>query len=171
MGSKVTEQNQVTTDNARIGGVKKRLMTVASILVDSVSYTPAQVIGVYQDDLDGMAAVAAAKLALADARAKATPAAKTRQTFDRSFKLSLEGQYGNSPATLGDFGIVMKAPKEPSVQVKAGAVAKRTATRDLRHTMGKTQKEKLSAAAAANATGGTVTVTPTTTGVATPSKS
>jgi hypothetical protein len=171
MASSTTVQTQITTDNARIGGVKKRLMTVASIFVDSVSYTPTQVIAIYQNDLDGMAEVAAAKLALADARAKALPAAKTRQQFDRGFKLSLEGQYGNSPGTLGDFGIAMPTRHEPTVAVKAEALAKATATRTLRHTAGKTQKEKISAAAATTSTGSTVTVTPTTTGVATPGKS
>ncbi len=178
MAANTTIQTQVTQDTARINGVKKRLMTVASITIDSVAYTPAQVIAIYQNDLDGMAAVAAAKLALADARAQAKPAATTRATFDRGFKLSLEGQYGNSPAVLGDFGIVMAKPKAPSVSVKAEALTKSKATRALRHTMGKKQKEELSAATESGTAAvvstpaaAPVTVGPTVSGVASGSKS
>jgi len=168
MGDRFTTQAQATQDTARINGVKKRLMTVASILVDSVAYTPNQVIAIYQKDLDGMAEVAAAKLALADARARAAPAAAARKEFDRGFKLTLEGQYGNSPGTLGDFGIVVATPKAPRVAVKALALTKAEATRTLRHTMGKRQKEALSAKAEATSTAASapVTVTPVTTGTA-----
>jgi hypothetical protein len=167
----MTIEAQNTQDSARISGVKKRLTTVASILVGGVAYTPTQIIAIYQNDLDGMAKVAAAKLALAEARVETAQAATTRKTFDRGFKLLLEGQYGNSPATLGDFGIAIAVRKDPTVEVKAAALTKTKATRLLRHTMGKTQKKELSAAAEATTTGSTVTVSPVTTGVATVAKS
>jgi hypothetical protein len=123
-------------------------MTQTSILVESVAYTPTQVIAIYQADLDAMAAVTAAELALADARAKAKAPAAARMQFDHGFKRAIEGAYGNSPVTMGDFGIVVATPKAPSTAVKAAAVAKAQVTRELRHTMGKKQKADITAASA-----------------------
>jgi len=145
MAASTNKRTQTATDNARITGVQKHCMGQASILVESVAYTPAQVIAIYQNDLDALAVVTAARLALSEALAKAKPIALARSTFDRGFKHAILGAYGNSPGTLGDFGIVLTTPKTPSTAVKATAVTQAKATRKLRQTLGKNQKAKIKA--------------------------
>ena len=49
--------------------------------------------------------------------------------------------FSTSPDVLADFGINPKARTPLTVEAKAAAVAKRTATRAARHTMGSRQKE------------------------------
>jgi len=152
MATVLNKAAQAALNNARITGTQKHYSALPSVLVESVAYTPAQIEGIYQADLAGMASVSAAELAVADARAKAKPAALARQQFDRGYKRTIEGAYGNAPAILGDFGIAITIPKVPTAAEKAAASAKAKATRALRHTMGKVQKAKLTTASAAAAT-------------------
>jgi hypothetical protein len=143
MATSTSTKTIIATDNARIAGIQKYCMGQASILVENATYTPAQAVAIYQADLDAIAEVTAAELALAEARAKAKTAALARQQFDHGFKLSIEGAYGGSPTTMGTFGIAVAAPKAPTAKVKAEAVTKALATRQLRGTLGKKQKAAL----------------------------
>ena len=63
----------------------------------------------------------------------------------------VKATFGNSPDVLADFGLKPKKAATPlTIEQKAAAAAKRTATRAARHTMGSKQKKSVK---------GTVTVT------------
>jgi ABC-type branched-subunit amino acid transport system substrate-binding protein len=141
-----SKQDVLALDSARINGVTKVCMSQASILVDTVAYTPTEVIAIYQDDLDAQAVVEAAESALAAARAKAAPVRVTMQTFDKAFKRCIEGAYGSAPDTMSAFGMAITVPRTKSAATKAIANVKAQATRAVRHTMGPVQKAAIAPA-------------------------
>jgi hypothetical protein len=107
----------------------------------SASYTPTQLGESLQAIVDLRAAVEDAKAAT---QAKIV-AEEARMPALHSLMAALVAYvrtaYGNSPDVLADFGVKPKKSKTPlTVGEKATAVAKRAATRQARHTMGKNQK-------------------------------
>jgi hypothetical protein len=89
------------------------------------------------------AAQAAAKEKIAAERAQAPALLVVIDEFV-SF---VRATFGNSPEALADFGLVPRKGKAPrTAEQVAAAVAKRKATREKRHTMGKVQKKAVKAA-------------------------
>jgi hypothetical protein len=79
---------------------------------------------------------------LGDTQAKVAPTLK-------AYRAWIVATYGNAPATLADFGLTPpKAPTPMTAEEKAAAVAKRTATRAARHTLGPKQKKGIKGAVA-----------------------
>jgi hypothetical protein len=133
------------SDAARAGlllaGAQKHMPSVTSVTLGSVSYTSAQVGESLQAIVDLRAAVEDAKAAtqakMVAERAR-TPALRSLMT---AFVAYVRTSYSNSPDVLADFGLKPKKAITPlTVEEKAAAVAKRAATRQARHTMGKNQK-------------------------------
>ena len=147
MATTPNKQPVMNRDNARITGIQKHCAQQTSILVGGVSYTPAQAIQIYQDDLDAAQAVVQAKSALKAALVKASTTEATTHTFDSAFKRCIEGAYAGVPDTLDDFGVTVKGYTPPTVATKAEALVKTKATRALHHIMGKKQRAQLSASA------------------------
>jgi len=143
----LNRQTVINRDNARIAGIQKHSMQQASILVAGVSYTPAQAIQIYQDDLDATQAVAQARSALKAALAKSSTVRSTADSFDSAFKRCIEGAYIGQPDTLDDFGIDLAVRSTPSVETKAAAAVKAKATREARGIMGKKQRSQIQAPA------------------------
>ena len=141
-----TIQGDIVRDNARINGVKKNSLGLASITVDTVPYSPPQILAIYQADLDAQTAVATARTALAAVMAKAKPLRVTTAAFDKAFKRYVEGTYGSAPDLMNDFGVVIKVAAPRTAVQKAAAAAKAKATRALRHTMGSKQKAAIAPA-------------------------
>jgi hypothetical protein len=142
--SKNTITNRITTDNERIAGAQK-YCTQPSVLVDGSPYTLPQIVAVYQADIDAQSKVTSAELALAEARTAAKAASSARNSFDKSFVVTVRATYGSSPTVLGTFGIAVATPKAPSTEVKAAAAAQAVATRKLRGTTSKAAKAKIQA--------------------------
>jgi hypothetical protein len=115
-----------------------------SFTLGSATYTAANLVQLFQGLADAIANVDLAKAgwqdalkSMGDAHAKAVPVLRAYQSW-------LAATYGNAPATLADYGLApRKVPTPPSADAKAAAVAKREATRQARHTMGKKQKLKV----------------------------
>src|SRR5450755_3876111 len=109
-----------------------------SFTFDGATYTGANLVQLFQELAEAIASVDVAKAgwqealkSMNDAHAKAVPVLRGYQSW-------LAVTYGNAPATLADYGIAPpKGPTPASADVKAAAVAKREATRQARHTMGK----------------------------------
>jgi hypothetical protein len=133
MGSNKTIPAQTATNNARVSGTQKHLMSQPSVTVGNQEYDPDSIIAIYQDENAAFAAVTAAELTLKEARASAEAATQKRAAFDKPFKLTIEGTYAGAPTILGDFGIVQKAKKVTPAAVKAAAAVKAQATKGLRH--------------------------------------
>jgi hypothetical protein len=125
-----------------IAGTAKNLTSTTSVTLLGSSYTPAQITSKLQSivtlrsDVDAAKAATKAKLA---AEASQLPALHDLMI---AFESYLRGAYGSQPDVLAEFGLQPKKVRTPAtVATKAAAVAKRTATRAARHTMGKVQKQ------------------------------
>jgi hypothetical protein len=125
-----------------IAGTAKVLTSATSVTFLGSSFTPAQITSKLQSivtlrsDVDTAKAATKAKLA---AEASQLPALHGFMTAYESY---LRGVYGSQPDVLAEFGLQPKKVRTPAtVASKAAAVAKRTATRAARHTMGSVQKK------------------------------
>jgi hypothetical protein len=126
-----------------IAGTNKHLANSAQVTFSSGTFTPAQITAQLQALVnlraDVTAAQAQAKAKLAVERADA-PALRT---FMGAYVAFVKVTFGNAPDVLADFGIHPKARAPLTVQAKAAAAAKRTATRAARHTTGAKKKKSV----------------------------
>jgi hypothetical protein len=138
--SNITQSGRNARDTARIAGFQKHFSTTASMSIGNASYTLAEVIQVYQNDLNADAAVAPALAAYRSAVATAQAARATTAAFDLKVRKFVIGSFGVPPGPAADFGIEATASHPPDAETKAQAVVKREATRKARQTMGSRQK-------------------------------
>jgi hypothetical protein len=87
-----------------------------------------------RSDVDTAKAATKAKLA---AEASQLP---TLHGFMTAYESYLRAVYSSQPAVLAQFGLQPKKVRAPATVAAKAAVAKRTATRAARHTMGSVQK-------------------------------
>jgi len=127
-------------DTSRIAGFQKHYPSASPLAIGNASLTPAEVIQVYQSDLDAEAGVAAALAAYRTAVAKAKATRAATATFDLLVQKFVVAAFGNPPGPAGDFGIEATPRHPPTAETIAQAVVKREATREARHTMGSRQK-------------------------------
>jgi hypothetical protein len=124
-----------------IAGTEKHLASATQVPLLGSSLTPAEITTKLQSlvtlrsDVDTAKAATKAKLA---AESAVRPSLRTLM---HAYVTYLKVAYGGSPDVLADFGITPKARAPLTVEAKAAAAAKRTATRAARHTMGKQQKK------------------------------
>jgi hypothetical protein len=145
----------LTSATQLVAGVNKRFATGTQVSFAGGSYTPAQITSKLQalvtlrTDVDTAKASTKAKLAAESADAPPL------RTFMSALVAYVKAVYGTQPDVLADFGLTPKAPRTPpTIEDRATAAAKRTATRAARHTMGSKQKTAVKGAV----TG--VTITP-----------
>ncbi len=142
----MANKNGVHTDANRatqlIAGLNKHLASAGQILLASGTYTPAQITTLLQSivtlrsDVDAAKALAQAKLATLRAQMPA------KRIVSDAFVSFVRAAFGNSPDVLADFGLTpKKAPTPLTVEEKAAAAAKRTATRAKRNVMGSKQRK------------------------------
>jgi len=154
-----------TRDTSVMAGIDKHI--TSSITVNGTAYTPAALKAVFQSQITAIDANQALRKQLSDGVANTKTLAKTVDTMFQLLRSALIGQYGKSAnAILNDFGMtVPKVPGAKTVEAKAIAQAKRTATRAARHTMGSVQKKSVKG----NVVG--ITVTPVVAGTPAPAPS
>ena len=138
-------------------GMQKHFPAGSSLVVEGVLLTLAAIgtkltgFALLRSDVDTARAALEAKFAVETAQATAMRA------FFNALKRIVRGMFGNQPDVMADFGLQPNKPRAPlTVEQKAAAAAKRTATRAARGTKG--SKAKL--AIRGNVTG--VVVTPVT---------
>jgi hypothetical protein len=115
-------------------------------VIDGVTYTCAQLAAAFLEDVALFDAAEAARqafiFALA-ARDQRIPGIRARLAGSVSM---LETMYGKDTASFARFGVpARKAPRPLTTEEKLAAQAKSRATRVLRNTMGRRQKEKIKA--------------------------
>ena len=117
--------------------------------VGGANLTQAQAAQSLQDVVDTLQGVETAKAALKAKQDAARAQQVSQDTFVNAYETIIKGMLGNSADVLADFGLApRKARKQPSAEEKAVAAAKRNATREARHTMGKNQKKTVKGAVA-----------------------
>ena len=124
-----------------MAGIDKHITT--SIIINGTAFTQADLKAVFQSHITAITTNEALHKSLADGVVNARAIGVKVNTTYQLLRSALIAQYGkNANAILNDFG--MTAPKAPgarTVDAKATAKAKRTATRAARHTMGSVQKK------------------------------
>jgi hypothetical protein len=122
-------------------GAAKHLGSTTQVTLLGSTLTPAEIVAkldsivTLRADVDAARASTKAKIALESSNMPALRA------FKSAFVSYVKGAFGGQPDVLADFGITPKARATSTVDAKAGAVAKRKATRAARHTMGTQQKK------------------------------
>lgn len=138
------KNREVALAKQLIAGGKKNLAGVASVTLESTSYTPAQIEESLQALVDLHTAVDTAQAALKAkivAERDRGPALRRLMT---AFVGHLRVAYGNSPDIMAEFGVKPKKVRVPlTTEQQVEAVAKRKATRAARHTMGTAQKKSV----------------------------
>jgi hypothetical protein len=129
-----------------VAGTEKHPLS-APLTLGGQSFTEQTLVQVLQSLGNALSAVDTAKASwqsaisnLGDTQAKVGPTLK-------AYRAWIVATYGNAPATLADFGLTPpKAPTPMTTEEKAAAIAKRTATRAARHTLGPKQKKAIKGA-------------------------
>jgi hypothetical protein len=138
------KNTEMTFATQLIAGAKKRLAGVASVTLESTSYTPAQIEDALQAFIDLRAAADAARALLTAKLVVERDQAPAARRLMTAFVGHLRVAYGNSPDILADFGLQPRKVRAPlTTAQQADAIAKRRATRAARHTMGTAQKKKV----------------------------
>jgi hypothetical protein len=132
-----------TRNNGVIAGIDKHVTGGATIGGDE--YTPQTLKAVFAEHNVAIDAADALHKQWQDQVNVMRAAAKRANTVYLLLHSFLLGQYGNDAnAVLNDFGMKTPKPKGPqTVKTKSAAVAKRAATRAVRHTMGTKQRKAL----------------------------
>jgi hypothetical protein len=139
----MNKSKTIDRDRQTIAGIQKYYSTVPSIVLDGVSYAPAEIVKVLQDQLDRLDASAAAQGVYRKAVVDERSASAKANTLYRVFRRRVLNDYKTSHDVLGEFGLLLPEKQVPNAETKAKAVEKRDATRKARHTMGKRQKAEI----------------------------
>jgi hypothetical protein len=136
----MNKSKTIDRDRQTIAGIQKYYATIPSIVLDGVSYTPAEIVKVLQDQLDRLDASAAAQGVYRKAIVAERSASTVADVLYRAFKRRVLNDYKTSEDVLGEFGLLLPKKQVPNAETKAKAVALRDATRKARGTRGKRQK-------------------------------
>jgi hypothetical protein len=146
-----------------IAGIQKHLQNTSSLPLLGSTYTPADLVKIFQSRIDSGSTATTAKAdwhstVLADRAltAKLTPLLREL----RQYVISV---FGETSPVLADFGFTppKRTPRTP--QQKAAAAAKAKATRAARHTAGTKQKKAVKGDVTGIVVTGVTTAPPTTT--------
>jgi hypothetical protein len=124
-----------------IAATAKYLTAATPVAFMGGSFTPAQITTKLQQVVTLRSDVNTARAAVTAKVATEKADLPSLRTFIAAYKAYLKVAFGTSPDVLADFGLAPKARSTPTTSTKAAAVAKRTATRAARHTMGTVQKK------------------------------
>ena len=128
---------------AIVAGIKKQLGGMPKLTIANVDYTPSELAKFFQDELETILAVEAAEAQRKTARLDERRTWKKNRRTHRAFESFVRGAFFDDVLALADFGLKPDKVPEKSVEVKALAIAKAKATREVRHTMGKQQRKKV----------------------------
>jgi hypothetical protein len=141
MSKKIESKQSVADHAAQLKAGADKHFTSGSIMLVGTAFTQAEITAKLQQVVDLRAEVNMSK---AQTKAKVASEESTMpalRTFMSALVSYVKGAYRGSPDTLADFGIAPKQRTLPTIEAKAGAVAKGKATRAARHTMGPRQKQ------------------------------
>ncbi len=126
-----------------LAGIRKHYASTPTMVLDGVTFATADVETALQGSIDAADATTAAAAVFHKTVAAERTANARGDAVYGGFKAFVTTQFKVSPDSMADFGLTLPARRVPDAATKADAVAKRSATRAARHTMGKRQKEKV----------------------------
>jgi hypothetical protein len=137
------KSNTIDRNRKAIAGIQKHYANAPAIVLDGVSYKPAEIEKILQDRIDRADATSAAKVTFHEAVAAERAANAKANAVFKALRTRVLSDFKSSAETLGEFGIVLRPKRELTVEQKVEAAAKREATRKARHTMGAREKAKI----------------------------
>jgi len=138
------KSNEATLAVKLAAGTQKHLSTIGQLILESGTYTPAQVEAELQAFAKLRATVDAAKAAVKAALADEKSKGPAMRAFYIAFIAYVRAAFGNSPDVLADFGLAPKKARKPlTAEQMAAAAAKRKSTREARGTLGKRKKSAI----------------------------
>jgi hypothetical protein len=146
MASKTKTSKSRDAANAAlmIAGIAKHYASISTVMVDGASYTPAQLTASLQTLVDLRSAVDAARAAFEAKVENERSQLPALRKLVNALSTVVRGTFGNSPDVLTDFGITPRKAATPlTIEQKAAAAAKRSSTRQARHTMGTKQRQAI----------------------------
>jgi hypothetical protein len=144
MDTGMAKNDLATLVRQLISGANKHFTPNELLRVGGATFTVTELTEVMQRFVDNKDATATQRATLA-ARIQAERAAAPSQlAVIRVFETVVRGAFGDAADALADFGLTPPKPRSPmTAEAAAVAVARRAATREARHTMGKNQKKKI----------------------------
>jgi hypothetical protein len=137
--AKQNKTDRTQRNRTMIAGVQKH--NGPTVIVDGVTYAPADIAKALQGSIDATDATAAASGAFHQAVVAERAANAKGDGVYGALKSTLGTQYKSQPAVLAEYGIVLSSKQVPDAGTAAAAVEKRAATRAARHTLGPRQKQ------------------------------
>jgi hypothetical protein len=125
-----------------IGGIGKNLSSMRQIPIASRTFTPAQLAGVFQAELDAIAALEQVEAQRKKARLDERKAYKDNRPIHAALELFVRGAFSDA-VHLGHFGYAPEKSRKTRVSTKMQAIAKAKATREARGTRGSVQKRRI----------------------------
>jgi hypothetical protein len=132
-----------------IAGIQKRLQGAQSLAIAGANYTPADLVKLFQSQIDKADAIAPAKGKYHDTVQAYRDLAKQLAPIAVGFRTQVRNIFGATSEVLADFGLTPVKTTKPKPASQVAAAAKRVATRKARSTMGKKQKKTVKGAPAA----------------------
>jgi hypothetical protein len=137
------KSNTIDRNRKAIAGIQKHYANIATIVLDGVSYKPAEVEKILQDRIDLADATSAAKVTFHQAVAAERAASAKANAVYKALKARVFSDFKSSAETLGEFGLALYHRRALTPEQKVEAAAKRDATRKARHTLGPREKAKI----------------------------
>ena len=143
-----------------INGLTQVIPPKATLAINGAQMTQVQIIAKLQATLDELQAIRDARATLQEKLLAAKGDRPAEHEFLMQLHAALVAQLGRKNPQLAQFGFTPTKQPQTKVAVKTAAAAKRTVTRQMRHTMGKRQKQSVKAAATPDVTisNGTVSI-------------
>ncbi len=127
-----------------IAGIEKRLLGHPTLRVGGETFTPAELIALFQSHTDLLNEIDATHAKLRDTVSRERRLAPRIRRLVRNLRAWVVSLYGLDAKAFGDFGWALpRKPGPKKVAAKVAAADKGRATRAARHTMGKRQKAKI----------------------------
>jgi hypothetical protein len=133
----------VNASSQRILALKKYVTPKAEISINGEPYKLAELIGVFQANLDSRASVTAKRAELKAALTEREGTEAARLAVDKGLKAWVGKQFGADSQEAHEFGYPPPKVTEKTVKSKMHAVQLSLATREARHTMGKKEKQRI----------------------------
>jgi hypothetical protein len=135
-----------------IAGIQKRLQSAQNLPVAGATYTPAELVKLFQSQIDKADAIAPVKGKLHDAVQAYRDLTKQLAPIVVGFRAQVRNIFGATNEVLADFGLTPVKTTKPKPAMQVAAATKRAATRKARNTMGKKQRKSVKGAPAATPT-------------------
>jgi hypothetical protein len=114
-----------------------------AIAINGRKLTVAEVVAIYEECLGSRADLAQKRAIAKAAMDRRATAEAARREADRALRAWVAHEFGIESTEAIEFGFPPAKKPETTVASKALAVARRKATREARHTMGRKQKEEI----------------------------